>query len=210
MSVKQPKAVVFDLGKVLLDFDYGIAIRQLVPRMRLDQAGLHALINQSPLLHDYETGLMSTPDFFNRVREASGYAGTIEEFAATFGDIFAEIAPMVELHAALHRRGVPTYILSNTNELAIRHVRQRFPFFVRFTGHVLSYEHRSMKPAPRLYEVVEEWSGAAGPELVYFDDRPENVENAVARGWLGCVHHDAQASRRFLEATGLLGDSPAR
>lgn len=210
MSAKQPKVVVFDLGKVLLDFDYGIAIRQLVPRMRLTEAGLHALINQSPLLHDYETGLMSTPDFFARVREASGYTGTFDEFAATFGDIFSEIAPMVELHAALHRRGIPTYILSNTNDLAIRHVRQRFPFFGRFTGHVLSYEHRSMKPAARLYEVVEEWSGAAGPELIYFDDRPENVETAVARGWLGCIHHDAAASRGFLEATAILHDGPAR
>jgi FMN phosphatase YigB (HAD superfamily) len=203
-TVTRPKAVVFDLGKVLLEFDYGIALRRLVPRVRLDLAGLHRLIDQSELLFEYETGLVSTNDFFDRVCQATGYEGSLTEFGAVFADIFSEIGPMVTLHGELRRAGIPTYLLSNTNELAVGHIRNRFPFFSQFDGHFLSYEHRSMKPAPRLYEVVEEWSGLRGPDLFYLDDRTENVGAALERGWQARVHETPEASRAALAAAGLL------
>jgi FMN phosphatase YigB (HAD superfamily) len=90
---------------------------------------------------------------------------------------------MTVMHAELRRRGVPTFIFSNTNDLAIRHVRAHFPFFANFDGFVLSYEHGAMKPHAPLYEAVERLSGRRGAELLYIDDRPENIEAGRARGW---------------------------
>lgn len=210
MNDAEPKAVVFDLGKVLLDFDYGIAIRRLLPKVRLSIGQLDALINQSPLLFDYETGMIGTDEFFVRVQAASGYQGTVEEFGATFGDIFREIEPMTALHAALRRRGIATYIFSNTNELAIGHIRRQFPFFSQFDGYVLSYEHQAMKPAPKLYEAVETLAGRRAGDLLYLDDRPENVEAASERGWRAVLHQTPGQSRAAVAATGLLdGSEPA-
>jgi HAD superfamily hydrolase (TIGR01509 family) len=200
----QAKAVVFDLGKVLLDFDYGIAVRRLLPQVRLGLGQMNALINQSNLLFDYETGRLSTAEFFGRVREATGYRGDLVEFGSMFADIFTAIEPMVAVHGELRRCGVPVYLLSNTNELAIARIRREFGFYAEFEGHVLSYEHGSMKPDPRLYEVVEERSGLSGPELFYLDDRPENVEAAWRRGWQALVHETPGGSRAALVAAGLL------
>lgn len=199
------RAVVFDLGKVLLDFDYRIAIQQLVPRTRLSIDELNRLINQSTLLHDYETGSLKTPEFFRQVQAASGFDGDLTEFAAMFANIFTPIEPMVALHAELRLRRIPTFILSNTNDLAIQHIRARFPFFQRFDGYVLSYEHGSMKPAPPLYEITERLAGARGSELFYVDDRPENVVTALERGWLGVVHETPERSRAAMQDAGLLG-----
>ena len=70
---------------------------------------------------------------------------------------------MLDLHRRLRHAGLPTYIFSNTNELAIDHIRARFPFFHQFDGYILSYEHNAMKPDPRLYTVVEQTTGRAGP-----------------------------------------------
>ena len=53
---------------------------------------------------------------------------------------------MIQLHAALRQQGIPTYIFSNTNELAVSHIRRTFPFFANFDGYILSYEHGAMKP----------------------------------------------------------------
>jgi 2-haloacid dehalogenase len=179
----KPSIVVFDLGKVLLDFDYGITAGKLAARCSVSHEQIKSFINQSPLLFKYETGLVSTEQFYREVCGASGFCGDIEEFSSFFADIFTPIPPMVQLHAALRQAGFPTYIFSNTNELAIRHIRRNFPFFSNFDGYVFSYEHEAMKPEAKIYEVVEKISGHRGPEILYIDDRPENTAAGTSRGW---------------------------
>lgn len=203
MKTPTPKAVVFDLGKVLLDFDYTRALQRLLPHMSCSLAEITRLWSDTPLLLDYESGRLSTPEFIARVRESTGYRGTDEAFAEAFGDIFTEIAPMVALAEGLRTRGVPRYIFSNTNELAIRFIRRRFAFFGHFDGYVYSYEHGAMKPQAALYEVVENLSGLRAGDLFYLDDRPENVAAGQARGWQALVHEQSERSRAALATWGL-------
>jgi HAD superfamily hydrolase (TIGR01493 family) len=194
---------VFDLGKVLVDFDYGIAAGRLAARSNLDAAAVRRLIDQSPLLLRYETGLMTREEFFAEVRQASGFGGTLEEFSGFFADVFTAIPSMIELQAALRRSGVPTYIFSNTNDLAVAHIRRHFPFFATFDAHVLSYEHRSMKPEPRIYEVVEAVTGCREGAILYIDDRLENIETGRARGWETIHHLDPVATIARVRELGL-------
>ena len=198
-----PKAVVFDLGKVLVDFDYSIAGRRIAARGRVSAKAVQEFIDHSPLLFRFETGQVSREQFFAEVQAATGFRGTIEEFSEFFSDIFTTIEPMVKLNAELRQRGVPTYIFSNTNELAISHIRSRFPFFSQFNDYILSYEHGAMKPDAKLYEVVERTSRLAGSDLLYLDDRQENVAAGVARGWQ-VIHHQApEQTQMAMRATGL-------
>ena len=185
-----PQAVVFDLGKVLLDFDYGILARRMASQSSLSAEDILTVVNQTPLLHRYETGLISDREFYDAVVKATGFCGTEEEFLNWFGDIFTEIVPMVELQKELVCRGVPTYVFSNTNAQAIRHVRKFFAFYRQFTGEVLSYEVGSMKPDSRIYEAVECVSGFTGKDLLYLDDRPENIAAGDSRGWQAWIHSD--------------------
>jgi HAD superfamily hydrolase (TIGR01509 family) len=198
-----PKAVIFDLGKVLVDFDYGIAGRLIAGRGKIAAGEVQQFIDHSPLLFRFETGQISKEQFFAEVQSVTGFDGTFDEFTGFFADIFSPIQPMVELQAALRQRGVPTYIFSNTNELAVGHIRKHFPFFSQFNGYILSYEHGAMKPDAKLYEVVERTSRLGGSELLYLDDRPENVAAGAARGWQ-VIHHQApDQTRAAMRATGL-------
>lgn len=199
-----PKAVVFDLGKVLVDFDYGTTVRRIQARCTASPDTLRRMIDQSPLLHRYETGLMTTEELFAEVKAAAGFTGRLEDFCEPFGDIFTEIPPMVALHGRLREQGIPTYIFSNTNELAVRYIRQRFPFFSQFNGYILSYEHQAMKPDARLYEVVERMSGHKGCDLLYLDDRPENVAAGSTRGWRTVLHETPEKTRAALKEFGLV------
>ena len=196
------RAVVFDLGKVLLDFDYGIAGRRIAARGGTDPETVRRFIDHSPALFRFETGRIDRRQFFEEVRAATGFAGGIDEFSAFFADIFTPIEPMVRFHDRLRHAGLSTFIFSNTNELAIGHIRREFPFFSRFNGYILSYEHGAMKPDPALYEVVETRTGLRGSGLFYIDDRPENVATARERGWLAVVHTDpAETERAWEEAS---------
>jgi HAD superfamily hydrolase (TIGR01509 family) len=198
------KTIVFDLGKVLVDFDYSIAGRKLAARASMAAAELGQFLIHVPLIIRYETGLITSEEFYQEVRAASGYLGDMEEFAALFADIFTPIEPMIQLQTQLRRHGYPTFIFSNTNELAVRFIRKNLPFFNNFDGYILSYEHRSMKPDARLYEVVEEQSGSRGAEILYLDDRPENVDAGAQRGWQVILQQSADKTRAKINELGLL------
>jgi FMN phosphatase YigB (HAD superfamily) len=186
---------IFDLGKVLVDFDYSIAARKIAGRSTKSPQNLHAFLGGSPLLLQYETGALSRQAFFDAIRDAVGFQGSLAEFGESFADIFSEIPAMIELNAELRRRGFRTFIFSNTNDLAIEHVRRSFPFFKQFDGYVYSYEVGSMKPEAKIYEAMEAMSGCFGSDLIYIDDRAENIAAGKSRGWRTILHESPERSR---------------
>lgn len=202
--MKPPEVVVFDLGKVLVDFDYGLAARKIAQCSGLYPAEVQNLLDHSPLLYRFETGLITLREFFDEVRAATHFSGTIEEFSGFFADIFWEIPLMIETHAALRKRGIPTYIFSNTNDLAIVHIRRNFPFFANFDGYILSYEVKAMKPHDKIYEALEQLTGKSGAEILYLDDRQENVDAGAARGWQVILQESPEKSRAAIQDLGFL------
>jgi len=205
--MNRPQVVVFDLGKVLLDFDYGLAAPKIAARGNVSPEAVKRLVNQSPLLFRYETGSMTTEEFFKEVRSATEYQGNFEEFAELFGDIFTPITPMIELHSVLRKSGVPTYIFSNTNELQFGHIQRNFPFIKNFDGYILSFEHGAMKPDAKIYEVVERETKRRREEILYVDDRPENVAAGAARGWQVILQETPEKTRAAFEKSGLLNQA---
>lgn len=200
----KPKIVVFDLGKVLLNFDYRIAARRIAERSRSDWPTVQKHLDHSPSLYRYETGLMTRQEFYEAACREIGFTGTVDEFGSFFADIFWPIEPMVMLHAELRGKGIPTYIFSNTNDLAMEHINRNFPFMRDFEAHILSYEVGAMKPAVKIYEVLERVSDRRGAEILYLDDRPENVDAGAARGWQVILQTTPENSRACMVELGLV------
>ena len=190
--------VVFDLGKVLVDFDYSIAARKVAASSTKSLEDLASFLSASPLLIQYERGEVNRQEFFEQIRDAIGFHGDLAEFGGYFADIFTEIPPMIALHAELRRRGFKTYIFSNTNDLAIEHVERNFPFFKNFDGYIYSYEVGTMKPDAKIYAAMEELCGRKGQDIIYLDDRSENIQAGLARGWKAFVHETPEKSRAVL------------
>lgn len=201
--VRTPKAVVFDLGNVLLNFDYRRAVARVKARCVLSEDELHRLIAESEHFLKFEGGEINGAEFFAAVQKASCFEGEVEEFAEIFGDVFTEVPEMIAFQERLRRRGIPTYILSNTNEFSIRFIEKRYPFFATFTDYIYSFEHQAMKPAARIYDIVEERAGHRGADLFYIDDRQENVEAAAARGWQVSWHQDVGKTLELAANLGL-------
>lgn len=193
---------IFDLGKVLVDFDYTIAARKIAARSTKAPADLHAFLGSSPLLVEYESGRLTRQGFFAAVRDAIGYQDGLAEFGSYFADIFSEMPGTIALHAELRRCGFKTYIFSNTNDLAIEHVRARFPFFANFDGYIFSCEVGAMKPERAIYEAMEKLCGRRGADLIYLDDRAENIAAGAARGWRAIQHFSCAETQKALKALG--------
>jgi|SRR6267142_3231595 len=203
-TIQPPSVVVFDLGKVLVDFDYTIAAKKIASKGTILAEKIYEFIALSPLLFKYETGLVTRQEFFDAVCETTGYAGDLGEFAGFFADIFTPIDPMVELHSALREARIPTYIFSNTNDLAISHIRKNFPFFNNFDGYILSYEVGAMKPDAKIYEALEKMAGKRGPDVLYLDDRLENISAGAARGWQVILQETPEKTLAAIRKLGLL------
>jgi HAD superfamily hydrolase (TIGR01509 family) len=195
-------AIVFDLGKVLVDFDYAIAARKIGARSTKEVPDLLHFLGSSPILARFEHGELTRGQFFAEMQQVTGFTGSLEEFVADFADIFIPIPAMIELHAELRRRGFPTYIFSNTNDIAIGHIRREFPFFGNFDGYIFSCEVKSMKPDAKIYDALEAMTGKRGAEILYIDDRPENIAAGAARGWQTILHETPEKSRADLKAFG--------
>lgn len=196
---------IFDLGKVLVDFDYSIAARKVAARSEKAPEDLHAFLGSSPLLVDYESGRLTRQTFYEAIRDAIGFRGDLAEFGSYFADIFAEMPETISLQADLRRRGFKTYVFSNTNDLAIEHVRRNFPFFTNFDGYIYSYEVGAMKPLPKIYEAMEAMCGKRGADLVYIDDRAENIAAGAARGWRAILHETPAKTKARLASMGVIG-----
>jgi epoxide hydrolase-like predicted phosphatase len=195
--------VVFDLGKVLVDFDYSIAARKVAARSAKSMSDLVSLLAASPLINQYETGLVTRQQFFETIRDTIGYQGDLAEFGGHFADIFTEIPAMTALQASLRRRGIRTFILSNTNDLAVEHIERNFPFFKNFDGYIYSFKVGAMKPDARIYQALEAMCGLAGADIVYLDDLAANVAAGAARGWRTVLHVSPDKTRAALESLGL-------
>jgi len=200
----KPKAIVFDLGKVLVDFDYTIASRRIADRSEVGAGEVQELICGSALHERFETGRLTSMEFFEAVRAATRFSGTMVEFMQFFADIFTPIESMIRLHTAIRQQRIPTFIFSNTNALAIEHIRNRFPFFGGFNGYVFSYEEGAMKPDPAIYDVVERRTDLRGQDILYLDDRPENIASGASRDWQVILQEDAERTWIQMRRLGIL------
>jgi HAD superfamily hydrolase (TIGR01509 family) len=198
-----PKVVVFDLGKVLVDFDYSLSSAKFAAKGSCTPQQVRDLIDHSPLLYRFETGLLTNEQFYGEVRSITGFCGSFEEFRDIFADIFTEIKAMTAMQAALRAKGIPTFIFSNTNGIHINHIKKKFPFFSNFDGYIYSFEQGAMKPNPKIYEVVERLTGHRGGDIVYLDDRAENFEGGRVRGWNAILHKTPEESIPALRELGL-------
>jgi glucose-1-phosphatase len=146
---------------------------------------------------------MTDEQFAVEVCSICGFSGTLNEFHDAFADIFSEIKPMTAMLGALRANGIPTRLFSNTNGVAVGHIRRRFPFFSQFDHYILSYQEGAMKPAAEIYSAVERAVGQTGDAIVYLDDRAENVQGGLARGWRALLHETPEKTIPALRQMGL-------
>ncbi|OHE76548.1 MAG: hypothetical protein A2107_09815 [Verrucomicrobia bacterium GWF2_62_7] len=197
------RAVFFDLGKVLLDFDWEAVCKNAGTWCDADPVRMVRWIATSNHTQDYESGRLTSHQFFEHAREALGFRGRFEDFAELWSDIFTEIPETIALVRQLKGR-VPLALLSNTNEMHIDWVMGRWDFMRLFDDLVLSFREGCAKPEPEIYRRALAKMAVKPAEAFFVDDRPENVAGALAVGMDAVPFTDAGALRAALVARGVL------
>ena len=176
-------AVCFDLGKVLLQFDWQLMLDRVAKQSPLPPARIALLLKEDPQVIAYEAGGITSAKFFAHLKKILLYKGTARELRAAFVEIFTPLPEHIAL-AALLAPHYPLAIISNTNEAHIIHAEETYSFFSLFHARIYSHEVRAMKPDPAIYKRALASLGGIDPlEALFIDDLEANILGAVKLGW---------------------------
>ncbi len=185
------KLFVFDLGNVILPFEHRqIAtklheVSRIQERFTPDDLFKFLFDRDRGLVNPYEEGLMSSMDFFAKLREKYKLELEFDEFKDIWNIIFQENLEVNEIITYLKSKGYPVFLLSNTNELHFSYITERYPIVHSLDEWILSYEVHAKKPKQRIYDAVFEKTDIAREETLYIDDIPAYVEAAKTYGLQG-------------------------
>ena len=204
ISDNRPRAIVFDVGQVLYRWSLRHLFAQLISDSReLDWFLQHVVTEKWHFQHDAGRPLDEmVPELQARYPD---HAHLVEAYRRRFNDTIPGPVPGThDLARKLAERGVPLFGLTNFGDEFWGQFRETAPIFDLFEDVVVSGTEGCAKPDPRIYALAEKRFGHAPQDLLFIDDRAENIAAARARGWHGHVFADAATLERDLIDRGLL------
>ena len=202
--MRQPRAVVFDVGHVLYDWDLRYLYAKLIPDPRELDWFLNTVVTRAwHFQHDAGRRFVDTSS--ELIAQFPDQADRILALAIRWNEtIPAPMPGMAELVADLAAADVPLFALTNYGAEFWATWRPTVPLFDRFAGIIVSGEEGVMKPDPKIYALTLARFDLAAGDGVFIDDRADNVAAADAAGLVGHVFIDAADTRQWLLAQELM------
>ena len=208
-DMPRPAAVVLDIGNVLIDWQPEIFFDRHMP------ADARARMFEEADLHGMNLRIDRGADLHATVMAKAAQHPRWAPMIRLWHDRWLEMASpaitgSVRLMAALRRRGVPVFALSNFGIAPFEIARRAYPFLDAFDRRWISGHLGLVKPEPEIYARLEADSGIAPERLLFTDDRADNIAAARARGWQTHLFTTPQNLAGHLRAAGLLTEEETR
>lgn len=198
-----PKAVIFDVGNVLIEWHpnrfYDAVIGEDRRRAMFADVDLHGMNELVDLGHPFKETVYAladkAPDWGDEIR--------------MWHDRWIEMAsPVIEhsvrLMKALQAKGIPVFSLTNFGIDSYDFAATHYPFLRDFDRDFISGHMQLIKPNPEIYRQVEATSGLSGNDLIFADDRADNIDMAKSHGWQTHLFDGPQGWADRLVDAGLL------
>jgi len=191
-------AIVFDIGQVLYRWDIRALYSKLIPDpARLDWFCAHVVTPEWHFQHDAGRSHRDTvPELVARFPEERAL---IEAYAPRWLETIPGPVPgMLELVDEIAARGMPLYAITNFSAEFWEMFRPTAPVFDHFRDVIVSGAERMMKPDSAIYALAERRFGHSAADMLFIDDRHENVTAAENAGFQAMLFEDAPRLRSAL------------
>ncbi|MCG3142490.1 MAG: D-ribitol-5-phosphate phosphatase [Anaerolineae bacterium] len=173
------RAIFFDLGMVLVTFDWSVAIARF-GKLGIPAARVQTFLDD-PLHEAFERSALSEQEFLARGLAMTGFDGAPAEFKKYWNEIFTPLAANIELARQLAAR-FPLYVISNTNPWHMEYLEAEYAWLQIFRERFYSPALGLRKPDARIFEIALARAQVAPQDALFLDDRLENIHGAQAVG----------------------------
>jgi 2-haloacid dehalogenase len=203
------KAVVFDIGNVLIEWHpeklFDKEIGEERRKALFEEVDLHSMNELVDLGHHFKETVMATADKYPQWRDE------IIMWHDRWLDMCSpSIDHSVQLLRSLRAKGIPVLSLSNFGIQTFEFAQTKYDFLSEFDQQYVSGYLATTKPSADIYEILETKSGFAPESLLFADDRLDNIEAAIARGWNAHQFEHPLGWADCLVSHGLLTQDEAR
>jgi putative hydrolase of the HAD superfamily len=199
------EAVLFDYGMVLSSSPDPAAWARLLSITGLSENTLHR--EYWAHRHAYDRGDLSAVAYWNKTADGAGIVLTssqLTELIAADTDFWSTLnPPMLDWAKRLQRAGVPTGILSNMPDAMEAGLRARHPWLEAFDHHTWSHSLNLAKPEPAIYLHAIEGLRTPPANILFIDDRTENIDAALAIGMQAIRYTSHHAFEQEMHTRGL-------
>jgi putative hydrolase of the HAD superfamily len=193
MKKRKYSVIVFDLGNVLIPFDYNVLIKKIDSlKSGLGKHFVDTYFANYEFHRDFERGKISEEKFIKRMLEILDHSIDGETFCNYFSSIFQLNKDVTALLPAL-KKSYKLVLLSNTNSIHEKYGWEQYDFLKYFDDLILSHKIGAVKPEEKIYRAVEISSGSPAEQHIFIDDIEEYVNAARSFGWDG-IHFKGYSS----------------
>ncbi len=181
-------AFLFDIGRVIVQFDFDLIYRRLEPLAGRPLTGVAQQI--APMLIPLETGQLTAADFVQQATALIGGGVTEHDFATAYMEIFTPNEPMWRTVERVASK-VPVYLFSNISALHEIWLLKEYDVFQHFKGGLFSWRCGSMKPDDEIYRQGLELLGVPAERIGYVDDLEPNIATGRRFGFQSHLYNMA-------------------
>lgn len=193
-SSPHSKAFLFDIGRVLLDFDFESSLSKLIPdRINNPKERIQYVLEQKNAL---ESGLIIPQSYARWALKIFESEATLEQFYQAWQQIFIANEPMWRCVRQLARKNHPLILLSNINAIHCPWIFTAYPEFSYFEHKILSFEIGALKPEFAIYQYAINTYQLDPASTVYIDDQPQNIISGKEFGF-HCWQYDLNHHQAF-------------
>lgn len=185
MSINNIKAIVFDLGNVLVKIDYKPFLVHTGLNGKFTEEEVYNLLENPAFA--YESGKLSSHECYKETIRKLQIEIDYEKFVHAWCSVATGLVENIEEVVSELARQYPLYLLSNTNDLHLHHIRKNFSILENFQRLFLSYKIGAMKPDNEIYRFMLDELEIESEEILFIDDKLSNVKSALALG-IDAVH----------------------
>lgn len=194
ISSVYPRTFLFDIGRVLLDFDFESSLATLIPvRINNPQPLIQQVLEQKDAL---EAGSVDAASYANWALQILQSDATAEQFYHAWQQIFTINEPMWRCVRQLTCNNHTLILISNINAIHCPWIFAAYPEFSYFKHKVLSFEVGILKPELAIYQYAIDRYQLDPALTIYIDDQLQNIESGEKSGFQ-CWHYDLTNHKAF-------------
>jgi putative hydrolase of the HAD superfamily len=200
------RAIIFDIGRVLIRVDISRAMDGLASGLSLSPQELWSVIEKDPRWLDWQEGRISPRDWHVHLTKRLGISLTFEQFSEVWNRALDPNPIHSESFLENLSRNYRLALLSNTDPIHMSHDEARFPFFRFFPNRIYSYRVGASKPDSVIYRRALQACKVRAEEAVYIDDIAAYAEAAQRLGMTGIVFQSPEQLQSDLRNLGIRFD----